>query len=122
MEEKIARLFFSGSKLPKGNSLLQIKSLARAVIDCNLAFVESKILLKTEIISVRSTLTDLNECIFNEFDATLAPKKVSVYEFPQPHADLACAEQISKLKLTFQEFKDQLKLGRVNQSCRGGRS
>ncbi|CAN9398621.1 unnamed protein product [Alternaria alternata] len=63
MEEKIARLFFSGSKLPKGNSLLQIKSLARAVIDCNLAFVESKILLKTEIISVRSTLTDLNECV-----------------------------------------------------------
>ncbi|CAI9637878.1 unnamed protein product [Alternaria burnsii] len=110
MEEKIARLLFSGPKLPKGNSLLQIKSLARAVIDCNLAFVESKILLKTEILSVRSTLTDLNQCIFNEFDTTLATGFVYEYEFPQPHAALASAEQISELKSMFEEFRDQLKL------------
>ncbi|CAN9409540.1 unnamed protein product [Alternaria sp. RS040] len=110
MEEKIARLLFSGPKLPKGNSLLQIKSLARAVIDCNLAFVESKILLKTEILSVRSTLTDLNQCIFNEFDTTLATGFVYGYEFPQPHAALASAEQILELKSMFEEFRDQLKL------------
>lgn len=110
MEEKIARLFFSGPKLPKGNSLLHVKSLARAVIECNLAFVESKILLNTEILSVRSTLTDLNECIFNEFDATLGTGFEFKYEFPQPHVALACAEQISEWKSIFEEFKDQLKL------------
>lgn len=76
MEEKIARLFFSGPKLPKGNSLLHVKSLARAVIECNLAFVESKILLNTEILSVRSTLTDLNECVRCCTYGTTEPSRV----------------------------------------------
>lgn len=63
MEEKIARLLYSGSKLPEGNPLLHVKSLARAVIECNLAFLESKILLSAKIHSILSTLTDLKQCV-----------------------------------------------------------
>lgn len=63
MEEKIARLVFSGPKAPQSNVLLHAKNLARAVIECNEAFVESKIPLSTEILSVKSSLTDLNECV-----------------------------------------------------------
>jgi hypothetical protein len=63
---------------------------------------------------------ELTFCIFQifpEFDATLATGTVYKYEFPQPHAALACAEQISELKSTFEFFKNRLQLGRVNQSC-----
>ena len=35
---------------------------------------------------------------------------------------MACAEQMSKLKSTFQKFKDQLKLGRVNQELLRGKT
>lgn len=63
MEEKIARLVFSGPKAPQSNVLRHVKNLARAVIECNEAFVESKIILSAEILSGRSTLTDLNESV-----------------------------------------------------------
>jgi hypothetical protein len=63
MEGKIARLVFSGPKAPQSNALLHVKTLARAVIECNEAFVESKIVMSTEILSVRSGLTDLKESV-----------------------------------------------------------
>lgn len=61
MEEKIARLVFSGSRLPKGDVLLHVKNLAKAVVECNQAFVESKVILGKRIDNVISTSTDVRE-------------------------------------------------------------
>ncbi|KAF4546017.1 uncharacterized protein LTHEOB_4669 [Lasiodiplodia theobromae] len=110
MEEKIARLVFSGPKAPQSNVMLHVKNLARAVIECNEAFVESKILLSAEILSGRSNLTDLNESIFNEYESTLRTGFTFSYDFSQPHAFLPCAEEMTDLRSMFGEFNERLRL------------
>lgn len=59
----IARFMFSGARLPQGNVLLHIKNLARAVVECNEAFVQSKLILSTKIHSATSTSSDVNEYV-----------------------------------------------------------
>lgn len=63
MEEKIARLVFSGPRLPQSNAIFHVKKLARAIIECNEAFVQSKLVLSIDVLSHQSTQANLNECV-----------------------------------------------------------
>lgn len=54
MEGIIARLVFSGSKLPQGDVLTHVKNLAKAVVRCNEAFVAAKGILGKRIHNVKS--------------------------------------------------------------------
>lgn len=75
----MTRLVFSGSKLPSNDILYSIKCLAKSVMESIEASVESKILLRANIVTIFSE--NKNPARVGTLPTLIPPKDVVIDEF-----------------------------------------